>query len=402
MFNILFSEEPKDKVSVLNKQKQMTIDAKNLSFEEWNKKWGNMDAEDTKAFFPGQVYEGKGTYKMFQEFDPAVYDKRISTETKRLESARKEDERLNSEAAQKAGFLKAYIQNQSDLERIYKEAPSKFGYDPNEDLDPVAYVKAGMMREAEERIKNKQGIGLTGDPKNEMVCIKGVCTLAANQGVDFSKAFSDPKYKEGVDIDEKGRVIPQFNPFFAEAYEKAGFQKLPKGEKPKPGDFAQYYYEGKPKHMEMVLSDKGDGFETFNNYDLYNTYVTQLLEEDGGAGRTRRFYQGNTPNVGAYEQTDYYRISPETAAAALASNPEYSKKLAGKKAYETSEDKKRYEEATKFLAYNKSVNVLGEDQGLMQDIIKGIRSGVKKEDLIKSLIPKSKNPRLLERTINNL
>lgn len=399
-FNTLFSDEPKDKVSVLNKQKQMTADAKTMSFEEWNKKWGGMDEEDTKAFIPGRVYDGKNTYKMFQGYDTEVFDKRIATETKRIESQRVADENLTKEAVQKAGFLKNYIQNKTTVENLYKELPTKFGFDPNENLDPVEYFKSGMIKEANKRIEKKEGIGLTGDPNNEMVCIKGVCTLVANQGVDFKEAFKDPKYKEGLDVDEMGRIIPQYNPFFSEAYAKAGFTKLPKGERPKPGDLAQYYDGERPRHMELILTDKGDGFETFNNYDLYNSVRNN--EVDANTGRSRRYFEGSTYNANGNTATDYYRINPETAAAALAKNPEYTKKVQGKKAYEISEEKKAFDAATKFLTDNKGINVLGDDQGLMQDIIMGVQSGKPKEEIIKSLTPKSKNPKLLERVITNL
>lgn len=407
MINTLFSEEPKDKISVLNKQKQMTADAKTLSYDEWNKKWGGMDEEDTKAFMPGRVYEGKTTYNMFRGFDTSVYDQRIATETKRIEGQKKADELLSKEADQKAGFIKTYIQNKSTAENLYKEIPTKFGFDPNENLDPVEYFKSGMIKEAEDRIKNKKGVGLTGDPKNEMVCIKGVCTLVANQGVDFRGAFGG--YKEGVDTDELGRLIPQYNKYFSESYAKAGFQKLPKGERPKPGDLVQYYNlgQGVARHMEMVLADKGNAFETFNNYDLYNEYLNDPNKPAGLGRSTRRIEGGvnrlmNTSWGQEGDDAEFYRITPEAAAAALSKNAEYTKRVQGKKTYETSEEKKAFDAAEKFLAANKDINVLGDDQGLMQDLIKGVQSGKPKEDILKSLIPKSKNPKLLERVITNL
>lgn len=400
MINTLFSDEPKDKISVLNKQKQMTADAKTLSYDEWNKKWGSMDEEDTKAFMPGRIYEGKTTYNMFRGFDTSVYDQRIATETKRIEGQKKADELLSKDAAQKAGFIKTYIQNKSTTENLYKEIPTKFGFDPNENLDPVEYFKSGMIKEANKRIEKKEGIGLTGDPNNEMVCIKGVCTLVANQGVDFKEAFKDPKYKEGLDVDEMGRIIPQYNPFFSEAYANAGFIKLPKGERPKPGDLAQYYHDNTPKHMELILADKGDGYDTFNNYDLYNSVRNN--EVNANTGRSRRYFDGPTYNANGNTSTEYYRISPEAATAALSKNTEYAKKVQGKKNYETSEEKKQYDAATKFITDNKGVNVLGDDQVLMQDIISGVQSGKPKEELIKSLTPKAKNVKLIERVINNL
>lgn len=396
-FNTLFSDEPKDKVSVLNKQKQMTADAQSLSYEEWNKKYGGMDEGDIKVFMPGRVYEGKGTYEMFKGFNTGVYDKRIATEVKRIEGEKKADELLTKDANQKAGYLKNLMQTQATYDRLSTELPTKYNYDLNENLDPVEYVKSGMIREAEERIKSKKGVGLTGDPKNDMVCIKGVCTLAANQGVDFKGAFGG--YKDGVDTDEQGRMIPQYNPYFSESYDKAGFEKLPKGEKPKKGDFVQYYQGGKPKHMELVLGGDNSSLETFNNYELYNTYREDPLFQ-GEAGRSKRYL--NNGNAEGWDDTVYYRVKPETATAALSNNTEYTKKVEGKKAYEASEDKKAYDAAVKFLSENNNTDVLGEDQGLLQDIIKGVQSGKPKEEVIKAVIPKSKNAKLIERVISNL
>jgi hypothetical protein len=373
----------------------MTIDSQNMSFEEWSKKWGGMDDEDNKAFMPGRVYQGKDTYKIFQSNDPKVFDQRIGSEEKRIERVKKDEEMLTTDAAQKAGFLKTYMQNKSTLDKLNTEIPTKYNYTPGEDLDPVSYISQGMIKEAEGRIKNKQGIGLTGDPKNDMVCIKGVCTLAANQGIDFKGAFSDPKYKAGVDIDEQGRMIPQYNPFFSEAYDKAGFQKLAKGEKPQKGDLAQYYKDGTPKHMELVIGGEKGFLDTFNNYDLYNS------KDEEGAGRSKRFMdeQGNAQG---WDQTAYYRIKPETASAALAKNEGYQTKVKGKQTFEASEDFKTLENVSKFMQQNKDVNILGDDQGLVQDIMKGVSSGGKYEDVIKSVIPKAKNAKLVERVIKNL
>jgi len=409
-FYQLFSDEPKDKVSVLNKQKQMTIDSQNMSFEEWSKKWGGMDEEDTRAFMPGRVYEGKETYKIFQSNDPKVFDQRIGVEQKRIERVKKEDEMLTTDAAQKAGFLKTYMQNKSTLDRLNTEIPTKYNYTPGEDLNPVSYIRAGMIKEAEERIKNKQGIGLTGDEKNENVCIRGVCTLAANQGVDFKKGFGQYKDGMGIDIDETGRVIPQFNQYWSKDYANAGFEKLPKGERPKPGDFAQYYNkEGIAKHMEMVLADKGNNLETFNNYELYNTYgPVQRYEPVKNTGRSVRAV-GNTINSmmsnnwgTTVDDTEYYRLSADAAAAALAKNQGYQTKVKGKQAFESSEDFKLLENTSKFMQQNKDVNILGDDQGLVQDIIKGVSSGGKYEDVLKSVVPKAKNAKLVERVIKNL
>lgn len=397
----LFSDEPKDKVSVLKKQKKMTEDAKTMSYDEWNKAYGSMDEEDTKAFIPGRIFDGKNTYKMFKEFEPTVFDKRIDVEVKKLDGERKAEERLTSEATQKAGYLKTYLQNKSTADRIGKEIQTKYQFDPNEDLDPVSYLTSGMIKEANERIKNKQGIPLVGDEKNEMVCIKGVCSLAANQGIDFAPGFGQYKDGDGVDIDEKGRVIPQYNPYFAQNYGKVGFQKLAAGEKPKKGDMVQYFTGGTPKHMELILENKGSELETFNNYDLYNTYREQPEYSGPEVGRDRRPLRSDN-SVDGYDGTAYYRISPEAATAALSKNQDYQIKVKGRDAFASSEDKKALDAATKFLQDNKNTNVLGDDQGLLPDIITGIETGTPKQDLLKSVTPKAKNVKLVERIINNL
>jgi hypothetical protein len=407
----LLSDTPKDKLSVLRFRRQMADDARRLGPKEFDQKYKTLDAEDRKAFLPNSRWDMSATYDYFKQQDLAAYDKLINVEEKRVKIRTEENNKLTQQAMSIADMLNPVVESFSTVRNIKGEAQKKYGYNPDEVVDPVEVVNQGMIKEARQRIASGEGISLSQEPKNDMTCIAGVCTLAANQGVDFSAM----KGMQGVVKDKQGRYIPQYNPSFEAAKERSGYTELPKGEKPKPGDVVQYFRAEKtgeliPKHMELVTSGamqipgKGDQYETFNNYELYSSNL--YGNEDGVAepGREVRGIVKNSDGTfrsDGWDQVRFYRMNPETAEKAVAkTRPDITKKIENKRMFEQSEDFKKLQEAQQSLQSGRGMNVLGDDQGLMMEIIEGVGGNADRGALKKTMMTKAKNPKLVERVID--
>ena len=416
LFELLY-DTPKDRVSVLRYRKQMAEDARKLGPKEFEKKYGSMDAEDRKAFLPNSKMDIASTFDYFKNQDPATLDKLITNEEKRIQIRTAESDKITQQAMQIAPQIKQMVQGYANMNKIKGDAAKNFGYNIGENVDPVQIVNEGMVAEANRRIRDGEGISLSQDPKNDMTCIAGVCTLAANQGVDFSKLQGMP----GVVKDKQGRSIPQYNPTFTSAISKTGYQELPKGEKPRQGDIVQYFKakgntrELVPKHMELVTSGafkmgapgaQREDYETFNNYALYSDQLYDLETE--GAGREKRPLNTNpdgTFTSGGWDQVRFYRLTPEAAEKAVRSkNPDAAKKLEGKRMFEQSDMAKAYQEAQQMFESGRGKNILGDDQGLLMEIVEGAggkfandRAGLKKV-----IASKAKNPVLVQRVIDQI
>jgi hypothetical protein len=161
--------------------------------------------------------------------------------------------------------------------------------------------------------------------------------------------------------------------------------------------------------MEMSLGkDPKTGKEsTYNNYNLYQQ--TGLREKnrpaykpsEGETFRDLKVDQSGNLISESGANVSIYRLDPKVAEETAMRNPEYKKKAEGKKAFESSEEFGKFQGLVSYVNEAKSKNLLGEDQPLLMDLVKGF--GVKPADeLKKQILEKSKNPDLMSRIIDNL
>ena len=405
----------------LENQKQLIVDAQTLSFEDWQSKYMALPAADKKALgIADSQIKDRYWYKSYKNSDASFYDTQLANLDKKLGREKaaadkaaalkaqqeKEDQELSAAATPISNFFKQTSADAKAISQLSTVAKDKYGFDPNDKATPNEIIARGMVSEANQRIQNKDGIPLWFDPKNENTCINGVCTIAANQGVDFSGLKGrDPNTLKN----NKGQYIPLQNKSFLANLDASGYEPIPKGENPKPGDFAQYFTaEGNmkelvPHHAEIVLNSKdgswGNGnndvdIEAFNNYGLTNF----------GTGLSPRKIIKNPEGGftgGEWSDIRFYRLKPEVAEKALQKNPGYIKSQQGKQQYEASPEFKQLQETQGRLA-TADINILGQDKALYQDILSGITNNEDKEKLKAKLIPKSQNPKLLTRVIDQV
>lgn len=413
----------------LEKQKQLVVDAQTLSFDEWQKKYMALPAADKKVLgIDDSMIADRGSYKSFKDTDATFYDTQLANLDKKLGREKaaadkaaalraqqeKEEQELTAAATPISNFFKQTSADAKAISQLSTVAKEKYGFDPNDKATPNEIIARGMVSEANQRIQNKEGIPLWFDPKNENTCINGVCTIAANQGVDFGALKGrDPNTLKNP----AGQYIPLQNKSFLANLDASGYEPIPKGENPKPGDFAQYFKadgpmkELVPHHAEIVLNNKGEttvndlgpngaisgtgiALDTFNNYGLTNT-------KDGLGYRAIRKTPEGGFTGGGWDDVRFYRLKPEVAEKALTKNPGYIKSQQGRKQYEASPEFKQLQETQSRLA-TADINILGEDKGLYQDILSGITNNEDKEKLKTKLVPKSKNPRLIARVIDQV
>jgi hypothetical protein len=334
-------------IARLKKQRQVAEDRTKLSKSEFVKKYSGLGNDFSKgAGYDG--YSAKDLYDTFEGDTIEDYDTKIKNRTTGLEKQATERQRVQE---QEAANRKEYDTAMSDLESRKKGISEKYKYNVDEKFQPVdyrqEYVK-GVTSEAEQRIKNKQPIRLRGakaTDKDQMTCAKGVCTLAANQGVDFSKFEGG----EGTyEIDEKGRKIPVQNKGFREKLASTGYEEIPYSQR-QPGDIASFQFGGKDytTHMEMVLNPKGNLTRYFNNYELAND---PDATESGTSYRTLSpTAEGPGRNLSPDENVQnafVYRLKPEAAKQAyLNKNPEYASKLQAFEAAQAAPEYKDYQQS---------------------------------------------------------
>jgi len=400
----------------LVKQKQLVVDAQTLSFDEWKKKYSALSAAEKRALqIDDSMIADRGSFKSFQDTDVSFFDTQLGNLDKKLGREKaaaekaaalkaqqeKEDQELTAAATPISNFFKQTSADAKTINQLSGVAKEKYGFDPNDKATPNEIIARGMVSEANQRIQNKEGIPLWYDVKNENTCINGVCTIASNQGVDFSGLKGrDPNTLKNT----KGQYIPVQNASFLANLESSGYEPIPAGETPKPGDFAQYFKaegsmnELRPHHAEIVLGSKDNNgavnLETFNNYQLTGT----------GEGLSNRSIS-KTPQGGftggGWDDVRFYRLKPEVAEKALQKNPGYIKSQEGRKQYEASPEFKQLQETQGRLA-TADINILGQDKDLYQDIVTGITNNEDKEKLKTKLLPKSKNPKLIARVIDQV
>lgn len=389
---------PISRADKLKKQVEMANDAINLNKDAWVEKYGTF-----KSYYTNSKYSPSDFYDTLKQNGPELYTKQLQSHEKTLKQQAAEEENLNKDAAGRAQFIKSYADHNNRYSTLVNQLPTKYGgYTYGENLDPVKYVNNKILTEAKDRqSKGKEGgVGLWYDSKDPNVCINGVCQVAQNSGVDFNGM----KGLQNVLYDEKNkRYTPVNNDQWAQNIERTGYVEVPDNEKPQPGDFVQYSHKSgehtyDPFHMEIVTGNKDGYYTTFNNYGLYNDGKGESWFEDN---RGKLNPNGTPMGNNRAEMTKIYRIKPETAQRAALNDPTYKSKSEGKKAFEGSEDYKSFNDSVKFLLDNKNTQILGDDQPLMNDIVKGLGSQ-SADEMKKALLGKSKNPKLVEKVINSL
>lgn len=326
---------------------QVIKDAKSLPKKEWEQKYKGASFE--------AVGEGRSQpilpefYNDYKKKDDAyIQSWSVARDQAKNELLMQSKWSASKEKAKKEAldYLTQYKTQSELLSTIPTEASKKYGYTPGEleNVSPWQFLSKDAVSKAYYAINANKGFPLPQDPTNEMTCINGICTIQSMIGVDFSPL----KGAKGVYYDkETGRTIPQYNPTWLENenYKKVGYRKLDPNEYPQPGDLAQYTDEGVPHHMELILGNLPNGLIVYNNY-------SQTKDFKPGEGKEVRGFRPGTWEPREFEKTEYFRLTPEAQQKALSRNPEFAKKLEGKKAFESSDDYKKFMEAQSYLKAN--------------------------------------------------
>jgi hypothetical protein len=328
---------------------QAIKDARSLPKDEWKEKY--------KGASFAAVGEGRAQpilpdfYNDYKKRDDAfIQDWSQARDQAKNELLMQSRWTANKDKAKKEAldFLGQYKNQNEFLSNFPTQASQKYGYTPGETLNPNEFLSKDVVSKAYYAINANKGFPLPQDPTNEMTCANGICTLESMIGVDFSPL----KGKKGVYYDPKtGYTIPQYNPTFVEDnnYAKVGYRKLNNlNELPQPGDIVQYSNEGVPGHMELVLENLPNGIVVYNNYSQTNDNRPGEGKEIRGF-RPGKYNQLATDN---FDQTNYFRLTPEAQQKALSRNPTYLKKVEGKKAFESSEDYKKFMETQEYIKAN--------------------------------------------------
>lgn len=255
---------------------------------------------------------------------------------------------------QQKELVDQYTSGESSIKELATVAKDKYNFDLEKEafakLSPREMVSRVMVDRANAAIASGKGYPLSQDPKNEMTCINGVCTAASEAGVDFSPLAG----KLGVVKDARGKDIPQYNVTWAkdDNYTKAGFERVPAGQAPQPGDFAQYEDKRDDshmdvEHMELVKNVLPTGYESFNNYNQTNNPVP-------GSGNSIRNYEpGESKKIKEFPDTYYFRLKDEVANKIVHTDPQYKNIIDAYDKFKVSDDYKTYAEKKAFLEANK-------------------------------------------------
>lgn len=398
-------------------QLQVTQDVKNMKKKDFYEKYKNLSADELKStgaiLYTPKAGDKEALDDLYEHFR-YVSDEEYNDLARARDKAKNEIEQYGKSASEAANYIKNYSGPYKQALAIKQAAQQKYNYDiegKSPEITPdIARqeIYRGMVEEGQNRIKTKTDVKVPGDEKEKATCISGTCTLAANQGVDFSKMTGRK--------DEKGRNIPINNALFYQELDKSPYEIIPY-EKRMPGDFVQYEEnrDGKlvPAHMEMYLS-KNKYVPTADV--LWNNYSLTNYKDDIDPGISNRAFikDPKTGNLvaesqgGAFENARVLRLKDADALAAYAkTHPEYASTIEnyrkGKQQFESSQEGKDYSAIQQQLK-NKNAAVLGKDAGLFDEIISGI-SGQYANDptgLKKSIEKKAQNSYLVNKVIDNI
>jgi hypothetical protein len=292
--------------------------------------------------------------------------------------------------------IKEFMDKSKEYRSFSGKFKEKYGVDPSEITDDSSYVSAKMVSDAKDRISKgkKAGIPVYGNPLNQNTCAAGVCTIAADAGVDFSKMSGT--INTGLATDSKGRKIPQYNPLIEKQISRAGYEEVPAGEKLRPGDLVQYFapQEGSAmgemvaRHLEFVTeeSDEPGVYKTFNNYGLYNEGKGESWVKpspDGGPS-------SGSENMRESSSTKYYRLKPDEAARIVS----------GKKGLK--DEKKMADGMTKDLIKIRDTVMPDESVNVFGSILVGLRQNKTKDQIKSSAMAMAKNKENVSMVIDEL
>jgi hypothetical protein len=287
--------------------------------------------------------------------------------------------------------LKTYQSKANEYNLLVEDA-KKRGIDLNSSDDPRTIVSSKMIQEAKDRTKKgKDGaISVIGNPLNRNTCAAGVCTIAANAGVNFDNMRGN--FHTGLATDEKGRKIPQYNPLFSAQLDKSGYYELKPDEKPMPGDLVQYFEKVgeagalNPYHLEFITDDKGEGrYGTFNNYGLFN--------EGKGESEVVDVRGTNSPDRGRGSTMNrFYRLTPEAAKSAV-------EKTAGPEGMKLIDKGKEYKDEFKKI---RSSWLAGENDLSFGIILRGVSTKEPKEKVLDKALRFANNKDNVRAVINAL
>jgi hypothetical protein len=199
--------------------------------------------------------------------------------------------------------------------------------------DPVEKLGNVIAAMAKERGQSKKGYTLskaTLDKKVDptLTCIGGACDVYRSAGFEFPNL---PGFIKADKSAVGGDYVTEYNPTFAENYDKAGFDKVELARKEdisqmskylRKGDMVQYWKEGKPYHTNIATEVNPDG-----TYGVFNNYSLSVGEEP---------LYNLDPTKSDDEKVVIYRPKSETAMKAL----EKGKDIVSK--YEVSDKKNKF------------------------------------------------------------
>ena len=403
-----------DKEKSFTEKQQILADAKRLKKKDFLEKYKNITPAQYKNYgIPGKVDLEELHNRATNEWSSDQINKDLGKYKTQKEKIAKDEEALNTQSGPISDYIKGYSGSLKQNESLKKTIKEKYKHDvdnPFKEITPEDArneIYKGITTEAENRIKNKNDVRVPGSPDEKNTCISGTCTLAANQGVDFSKIPGR--------IDAQGRNIPINNESFYNNLKDSGYAEIPYDQR-MPGDFVQYDEDGKKEHMEVLLNKnaKNGADRNFNNYSLSN-YKTEQFNTPGESFRKLEKtpdgkLQATNLEAGfdPFSNSRVLRLTDEAAMKAYnKKHPEYALTLnefkKNKQAYESSPEAKQYQtglESTK----NKNAAILGSDAGLFDELVSGYsgKYANDKEGLINSLKSKSKNPALLAKVVNKI
>lgn len=286
------------------------------------------------------------------------------------------------------GALKLYSQRADEYNKLNEAFKGRTGVDIAEVSDPRSLVSKRMVAEGKDRIsKGKKGaVPVYGDPLNQNTCAAGVCTVAANAGVDFSGMRGT--LQTGLATDKKGRKIPQYNPLISSQLDRTGYYELAQNEKPEPGDLVQYF-EAKgdanaltPYHLEFITEDKGGGeYGTFNNYGLFNEGKGDSSVSDVRGSNMSERGRASTANR-------FYRLRPEAAA-----------KAAGNDNIKDIEANNKIKQE---LAGIRKSGLEGESEDVFGIVLGGMKNKLPKEKVLKNALLLAKDKEYVKAVIDEI
>ena len=241
-------------------------------------------------------------------------------------------------------YVQAHQKNLAEMAQAQKSLKEKYGVDVTGYTPKTArqIFEERLVNEARTIAANGKGVPLPYDKEGRLTCIRGVCKIYSNAGVDFS-SLKDVK---GVVKDEDGVYVPQYNLTFAkdERYKKAGLEQV--ADDPRAGDIMMTDNTDNgvfdPYHSNLVLNNKQkDAIEVYNNFTQTNNpgkntgiqkkYVDSKNNFGGNTVRYLRLSDGNVEKV-VSNYPEYQKQSQLLSDPLYKKSTEYNKRINDEKA----------------------------------------------------------------------